>query len=521
MGSEAGSTIAPLTPTAFLERSSIVFADKVAVIDGDQRFTYGEFADRSRRLASAIREAGVAAGDRVAALCVNSHVMLEMHNGVPGSGAVLVPLNIRLAAGELAEILGHCGASLLVADDECAELAREVSASVGVRLVVAGPGSEYEQLIAGAVAMPFSSVEETDLLAINYTSGSTGRPKGVMYNHRGAYLQSLAMAFHLNLNVDSAYLWTLPMFHCDGWCHTWAVTAAGAVHICVRRIDPPKVWSTISSGTVSHLAAAPTVLNMIAAAATNSADPPPSRSVLAATGGAPPTPAMLDRLAPLNISVVHLYGLTETYGPSVINQKRQAWSDEPREVQLALNARQGIGNVVTGGVRVVDVEGNEVPSDGQSVGEITIMGNNVMVGYYRDEEATAAALRGGWLHTGDLAVRHPDGYIEMHDRAKDIVITGGENVSSLEIERLICEHPSVLEAAVVALPDDRWGEVPVAVVTLRAGTSSSEIEIIEFVRSRAAHFKAPKVVYFAELPKTGKVQKNLLRDWVRSEAHHA
>ena len=511
--SAPGSAETPLTPMMFLERSSEYFAERIAIRDGEQQFSYAEFAGRSKSLAGALERIGITAGDRVAALCTNSHVMLEMHHGVPLIGAVLVPLNIRLAASELVYMLGHSGASLLVATAELAPLAEEVAAKSGVRLVLAGEQSEYEALIAQAPKANRARPDERALLAINYTSGSTGRPKGVMYNHRGAYLQALAMAYHLGLGADSSYLWTLPMFHCDGWCLTWAVTAAGGEHYCLRRVDAEVAWSVISSNVVSHLSAAPTVLAMIAEAARSSSLAAPTRRIEVTTGGAPPSPALLSRLSALGLHVTHLYGLTESYGPAVVNVWQAPWSEREALQQAALNARQGIANVITGGMRVIDAAGNDVPADGESLGEIALAGNNVMVGYYNDPEATAAAVRNGWLLTGDLGVRHSDGYVELKDRAKDIIITGGENVASVEIERVLAEHPAVLEVAVVAMPDEVWGEVPAAFVALRLGTSSTEEELIEFCRKRLAHFKAPKMIRFTELPKTstGKVQKHVLR----------
>jgi fatty-acyl-CoA synthase len=356
-------------------------------------------------------------------------------------------------------------------------------------------------------------MNEMSLLAINFTSGSTGRPKGVMYTHRGAYLQALAMAFHSRLGLDSRYLWTLPMFHCNGWCFTWAVTAAGAVHVCQRQINPAAVWSAICSGSVSHLCAAPTVLTMIAEAAAVAGGGKVEHPVHALTGGAPPTPALLTRLSALNLQVTHLYGLTETYGPSVINEWQPEWNAQSENEKARLNARQGVGNVVTNEIRVIDAAGNDVPADGETLGEIVIRGNNVTIGYYRDEEATRAADANGFFRTGDLGVRFPDGYIELRDRAKDIIITGGENVASVEVEKALSEHPAVLEAVVVGRPDERWGEIPVAFVVLKRGMSATKEELIEFVCARIAHFKAPREILFEELPKTstGKIQKYILR----------
>ncbi len=513
----AGAAETPLSPAVFLERAGSVFAERTAIRDRGRSYTYGEFAARSQLLAGALAAAGVGEGGRVAALCANGHVMLELHHAAPLVGSVLVPLNFRLRAEELAYMLAHSGAGLLVATGEFAGLASEVAARSGVRLALAGGADtgvdSYEEMLAAARPAGWEPPDERALLAINYTSGSTGQPKGVMYNHRGGYLQALAMAFHLRLGPESRYLWTLPMFHCDGWCITWAVTAAGGEHHCQGLFDAAAAWAAIACGEVTHLSAAPTVLTMIAEAAAAPGAPPPSAPVQATTGGAPPPPALLERLAALGLTVTHLYGLTESYGPAVTNVWQPPWSLLRAGEQAALNARQGIGNVVTGGLRVLDATGREVPHDGVTIGEIALRGNNVMVGYYADPEATADAVRSGWLHTGDLGVCHPDGYIELRDRAKDIIVSGGENVASVEVERALAEHPAVLECAVVAGPDAIWGEIPVAFVTLRSGAAAGEAELIAFGRERLAHFKAPRAVVFGELPKTatGKVQKHVLR----------
>lgn len=504
----------PLSPVHFLERAARVFADRTAILDGDKHFTYREFGDRAHRLAALLLGAGVQPGDRIAALCTNSHVMLEMHNGVPMAGCALVPINIRLSPQEMASILEISGARILIATHEFANAARALAATSGARLILAGgESSEYEQLLRESKPARVEPMNEMSLLAINFTSGSTGRPKGVMYTHRGAYLQALAMAFHSRLGLDSRYLWTLPMFHCNGWCFTWAVTAAGAVHVCQRQINPAAVWSAICSGTVSHLCAAPTVLTMIAEAAAVAGDGKVEHPLHALTGGAPPTPALLTRLSALNLHVTHLYGLTETYGPSVINEWQPEWNAQSENEKARLNARQGVGNVVTNEIRVIDAAGNDVPADGETLGEIVIRGNNVTIGYYRDEDATRAADANGFFRTGDLGVRFPDGYIELRDRAKDIIITGGENVASVEVEKALSEHPAVLEAVVVGRPDERWGEIPVAFVVLKRGMSATKEELIEFVCGRIARFKAPREILFEELPKTstGKIQKYILR----------
>jgi fatty-acyl-CoA synthase len=504
----------PLNPAYFLDRAAKIFSERVAVIDGERRFTYGEFGERSHRLAGLLQGAGAEHGDRIAALCTNSHVMLEMHNGVPMAGCALVPMNIRLSPQEMAYILENSGARILIATHEFVDSAQGLASLTGVRLILAGgESSEYEELLRSSVPFPTALVDEMSLLAINYTSGSTGRPKGVMYTHRGAYLQALAMAFHARLGLDSLYLWTLPMFHCNGWCFTWAVTAAGATHICQRQIDPAAIWSAICTGSVTHLCAAPTVLTMIAEIAASSGDGKVGQPVQAFTGGATPTPALLARLAALNLRITHLYGLTETYGPSVINVWQPEWDTKSEGEQARLNARQGVGNIVTQEIRVIDANGNEVPADGETPGEIAVRGNNVTIGYYGDEAATRAAQSEGWFRTGDLGVRYPDGYIELRDRAKDIIITGGENVASVEIEKALAEHPAVLETAVVGRLDELWGEIPVAFVVLRSGMSATKEELIEFVSGRIARFKAPREVLFEELPKTstGKIQKYILR----------
>ena len=506
--------VTPLNPSYFLDRAAKIFSERAAIMDGDRRFTYGEFGERAHRLAGLLRKAGAQQGDRIAALCTNSHVMLELHNGVPMAGCAIVPINIRLSSQEIAHILENSGARILIATHELAETARAISSSTGVRLIVAGDdSSEYEQLLKSSAPCPTAEMDEMSILAINYTSGSTGRPKGVMYTHRGAYLQAMAMAFHARLGLDSAYLWTLPMFHCNGWCFTWAVNAAGATHICQRQIDPAAIWRAICSGNVTHLCAAPTVLTMIAEAAAASPGKTHSHSVHAFTGGAPPTPTLLTRLSALNLNVTHLYGLTETYGPSVLNDWQPEWYSLPENEKARLNARQGVGNVVTKDVAVIDAEGREVPADGETMGEIAIRGNNVTIGYYQDEEATRAANSNGYFRTGDLGVRFPDGYIELRDRSKDIIITGGENIASVEVEKALAEHPAVLEAAVVGRSDERWGEIPVAFVVLRDGARATEEELIEFVCGRIARFKAPREIRFGELPKTstGKIQKYLLR----------
>jgi acyl-CoA synthetase (AMP-forming)/AMP-acid ligase II len=509
----AGFTFAPLTPAAFLDRSAAVFAERVAVVDGDVRLTYAGLADRCGRLVSALAAAGVEAGDRVAALCANSHLMLELHHAVPARGAVLVSVNIRLSHDEMRYVLEHSGARLLVATAELEPQARALAGDLGLDLVVE---AEYDAWLAGTSPDPADrvGVDERDLLALNYTSGTTGRPKGVMYHHRGAYLQAVAMAYHARLGPGARYLWTLPMFHCNGWCFTWAVTAAGGTHLCLRTVEPGEIWRQLRDEGVTHFSGAPTVLAMVAA------DPAAialEHRVHVDVGGAPPSPALIGRLGPLGLDVTHLYGLTETFGPIAINEWQPEWDDLGTDERDRLRARQGIGNIVARPLRVLDADGRDVPADGETVGELAARGNDVMLGYYRDDEATAAVTRSGCFLTGDLAVTHPDGYVEIRDRRKDVIISGGENIASVEVERVLDAHPAVLECAVVGAPDEKWGEVPVAFVTLRDGADLDAEELREFVRARIAGFKVPRRIEFVALPRTstGKIRKNVLRNRVR------
>jgi fatty-acyl-CoA synthase len=510
----ASMSFEPLTPTAFLRRAGLVFADRVAVIDGEERYTYAEFLERAQKLAGALRRLGVQQGDRVAVLAPNTHVLLEAHYGVPMAGGVLVALNPRLTPGDHARIVQHSQARVLIYDAEHEASAAAISGlcDAQLKLVRAGGADEYEKLLGAAA--PFTSVvdDERALISINYTSGTTGAPKGVMYHHRGAYLQALAMAMHMQLDAGSVFLWTLPMFHCNGWCFTWAVTAAGATHLCLRKLDPSIVWKHLKDTGVTHFNAAPTVLIMLAWH--EAADAVSGRRIRVATGGAPPTPALLARMAGLGMDVTHLYGLTETFGPAVICEWRPELSALATAEQAHFKARQGVGNVISQALRVVDAGGGDVPADGVTLGEIALRGNNVMLGYYRDADGTRNAAPDGWFRTGDLAVMHPDRYVEVRDRAKDIIISGGENIASVEVERALSNHSSVLEAAVVAGPDPKWGEVPIAFVTLKAGTEAAEAELIAYARSVLAHFKAPKRIVFGELPKnaTGKIQKFVLRE---------
>mgnify|MGYP002628802048 CR=1 FL=1 len=513
----AAMSFEALTPTAFLRRSALVYADKTAVIDGNLRWTYAQLHERCTRLAGALRSAGVQPGERVAVLAPNTHVLLESHYGVPFAGAVLVALNVRLTTADLSYIIEHSDAQILIYDFEFEATARNIASSTKRKftMIRAGGDDQYEKFLADATPLVTTVADERGLLSINYTSGTTGKPKGVMYHHRGAYLQALAMAMHSALNECSVFMWTLPMFHCNGWCFTWAVTAAGATHLCLRKADPALLWSHLRDAGVTQFNAAPTILIMLA---WHQDAQPLTRTVNVATGGAPPTPALLARMAELNMNMTHLYGLTETFGPAVICEWRKDWDQWPAAQQAQIKARQGVGNVISESLRVVDSLGTDVAKDGAALGEIALRGNNVMLGYYRDQEATQKASPDGWFRTGDLAVMHADGYLEIKDRAKDIIISGGENIASLEVERTLSAHPAVLEAAVVAAPDEKWGEVPVAFVTLKPGQALDAATLIAYTRDHMAHFKAPKRVVFGELPKnaTGKIQKFILRERARA-----
>jgi fatty-acyl-CoA synthase len=505
-----------LSPITFLERSALVFPDRTAIVDGDTRLTYREFSERSHRLTGLLASHGIGPGDRVAALATNSHVMLELHHGVPGLDAVLVALNIRQSEAELRTLLRHSGASILVATHEFEQLAARLGETTDIPVLVAGgAGSTYERGLAGADEHPWDVPDERSLLAINYTSGTTGRPKGVMYHHRGAYLQALAMAYHASLGPRSSYLWTLPMFHCNGWCFPWAVTAAGGTHVCLREIDADRVWELMRFG-VTHFSAAPTVLTMIADSASASRLEHP---VHLDTGGAPPSPALLARMADLNIGVTHLYGLTETFGPVVINQWQPSWDDLDPAEAAERQARQGVANIIATPVRVVGDDGVDVPADGATPGELLLSGNDLMLGYYNDPQATEDATFEGWFRTGDIAVMHPDHYVEIRDRSKDVIISGGENIASVEVERAIDSHPAVLESAVVGAPDERWGEVPVGFVSLARGQQLDTDELIGFLRDQLAGYKIPRRYVLGELPRTstGKIRKNELRATLRSD----
>jgi fatty-acyl-CoA synthase len=523
-----------LTPLAFLERSANAYRERTAVIDGDRRYSYAELGDRVARQASALRDVGIERGDRVAILSANAPPMIEAHFGVPMVGAILVPINIRLSADEIAYILDHSGARMLLAGTEFAPLVEKVFTSLNrslptVWLSATPDGTEtprgmqpedrsYEEFLASGSperfvwSLPLDEGEDATI-SINYTSGTTGRPKGVMYHHRGAYLNALGEVVTAGLAADSKYLWTLPMFHCDGWCYPWAVVAAGGTQLCLRAFDAGRVWDLIRRAGVTHFCGAPTVL---IALANHPAAPeaPLARPLRVVTAAAPPSPTIIGQTEGLGATITHVYGLTETYGPHTVCAWHPEWDALPLDRRVRLKARQGVAYVIADPIRVVDEQMRDVQADGQTMGEVVMRGNNVMKGYYNDPEATAHAFRGGWFHSGDLGVMHPDGYIELRDREKDIIISGGENISTIEVEQVILQHPAVLECAVVGVPDERWGETPKAFVTLRRDHSLDADELIAFCRERIAHFKAPRYVEFGELPKTstGKVQKFVLRN---------
>jgi fatty-acyl-CoA synthase len=510
VSSESALSFEPLTPVDFLRRAALVHATRTALVDGERRVGFGELWEGARRLAGLLAATGTAPGERVAVLAANGELALRAHFAVPLAGAVLVPLNYRLAAGELADIVRRARVRTVLCDAPLRGLAMESAGTAGALVLDA---DEVRKLAPEAVPLDRPLADERGLLSINYTSGTTGRPKGVMYHHRGAYLQSLAMAIHAELRADSVFLGIVPSFHCHGWSFNWATAAVGAAHVCQARAEPKAIWEAIERHGVTHLTAAPTVLTALAAEPRPR--PPEDRALRALTGGSPPSPALLDRLASLGIEVTHLYGLTETYGPSMLCDWDPRWDRLPAAERAARKARQGVANVVAAAPRVLGADGADVPADGETVGEVALRGNTVMLGYHEDEEADREAVIDGWFRTGDLGVVHPDGYVELRDRGKDMIVSGGENIASVEIEQALVAHPAVLEAAVIGVPDPRWGERPVAYVALRTGAAVGEAELVAHVRARLAAFKAPRdVVFVEELPKTatGKIRKFDLRE---------
>ena len=521
------ANFAALTPLAFLPRAAAVYPNKLAVIHGAFRFTYRQLYDRCRRLASALRRRGVGRGDTVAIMAPNVPALLEAHYGVPMAGAVLNALNYRLDAHAIAFVLDHAQAKLLIADREFAPVVRdalralnrplplvEIDDGVGGSLL---GGTDYEPFLAegdppAEWAMP---QDEWEPIALNYTSGTTGNPKGVVFHHRGALLNAIGNAIIFGLGLDSVYLWTLPMFHCNGWTYPWAVTAVAGTHVCLRRIDPAMIFAAIAEHRVTHLCGAPIVLNMLAHAP-DTIKRRFDHVVEIATGGAAPPSAVIEAMERMGFRVTHLYGLTESYGPSTVCAWQEEWAGLSLGDRSARMARQGVAYPTLDRQRVVDPQTmTDVPADGRTLGELVLRSNTLMKGYLKNPEATQAAFEHGWFHTGDLAVTHPDGYVEIKDRSKDIIISGGENISSIEVEDALYRHPQVMEAAVVAKPDPVWGETPCAFVTLKpdAGQVSAE-DIIAWCRDNLAHYKVPRTIVFGPLPKTstGKIQKFELRD---------
>jgi fatty-acyl-CoA synthase len=515
-GAGAGTVFrSELNPVDFLHRAAYLYPDKVAVVHGQRRYSYRELAERSWQLANALRSAGLAKGERVATLLFNSPAMLEAHFGVPAAGGILVAVNNRLSSAEVGYILQHSGARYLLVDAGLAPVTQSLDLA-GVTVIrcddTGVPPDPYEEFLAGASpARPASWLEhEEETISINYTSGTTGRPKGVQYTYRGAYLNALSEVIVAGMGTDSAYLWTLPMFHCNGWCFPWAVTAVAARHVTMRAVDPGLIWELIDGEGVTHYNGAPTVQLMVV---NHPRAHRLERPVTAMVAAAPPSPTLLARMSELNFRVVHVYGLTETYGPITVCPEQEDWRELPVDQRARYLARQGQAYPSSDLVRVVDGQMTDVPRDGTTMGEVVMRGNNVMSGYFNDEAATGKAFAGGWFHSGDLAVWHPDGNIELRDRGKDIIISGGENISSIEVEQAIAAHPAVLECAVIGIPHPHWGERPKAFVTLSEGAAAAPEEIIAFCRERLAHYKCPDSIEFGPLPKTstGKTQKFVLR----------
>ena len=523
----------PLSPLRFLSWAERTYPDKTAVIHDERRYTYREFAVRCRRLASALKKRGVGAGDTVAVMSPNTPPMLEAHYGVPMAGAVLNALNFRLDAASIAFILEHGEAKVLLTDREFSPVIGKAVRQLNREILVVdfddplAEGGEllgeidYESLLASGDEndswhMPNNGWQA---LSLNYTSGTTGSPKGVVYHHQGAYLNALGNALVFGLDSDSVYLWTLPMFHCNGWTYTWAVTAVGGTHVCLRQMEPARVFALIEELGVTHLCGAPIVLNMLV----HAPDDQKRRFdhvVEVATGGAAPPSAVISAMESMGFRVTHLYGLTETYGPATFCAWHGEWGQLDIEQRARKMARQGVRYPTLDEYAVIDPQTMQpVPADGVTIGELMLRGNTVMKGYLKNPTATQQAFAGGWFHTGDLGVMHPDGYIEIKDRSKDIIISGGENISSLEVEEVLYRHPRVMEAAVVAAPDETWGEVPCAFIDLSPGDEvATADELIVFCRDNLAHFKVPKHVVFGALPKTstGKIKKYDLRERARS-----
>ena len=511
----------PLTPLEFARRARKLYPERVAVIDGDSRWTYAQFLDRCDRWSVVLQKLGIDRGDRIAYLSPNTHPQLESFYSVPQMGAVLVPLNYRLTADDFVYLINHSGSRVVCADRDylgTIDSIRDQLPKVEHFVALTGETKSwlnYETLInASSTGFERPEINETDLLTINYTSGTTSRPKGVMITHRNAWMNSIGTLLYARMTCSDRYLWTLPMFHANGWTFVWTVTAAGATHICLRKCEPRAVCELMKAEKVTTLCAAPTVLIALANAPENIRRLAP-KGIHVITAGAPPAASTIQRLEEdLGWTITHVYGLTETAPFITVCEARAEHTPLPISERAAIKARQGVELITSGELRVVDTHGNDVPHDGVTQGEIIARGNVVMAGYYNDPEATEKALRGGWFHTGDAAVVHPDGYVEISDRLKDVIISGGENISSVEVEGVLLRHPAVQEVAIVGFPHERWGEAPHAFVVLHEGACADERELLDFARAKLAHFKAPHGVTFVkELPKTatGKIQKYILR----------
>ncbi|MCG7200696.1 long-chain-fatty-acid--CoA ligase [Marinobacter pelagius] len=517
-----------LTPLTLLQRSARVYPDKQAVIDDDMNLSYRDLYRRCRQMADALRARGISPGDTVAILCPNSHEMLESHYSVPMAGAVLNAINIRLDAGTLSFILAHGEARVLFYDTQWENQVRAAIAELEVPPLLvaierkAGPSEglaelDYESLLAeGDPESAWTQPDdEWDAITLNYTSGTTGNPKGVVYHHRGGYLAAMSNAMAFDMTAETVYLWTLPMFHCNGWAYTWAITAVGGTHVCLREVDTREIYRRIEDYGVTHMCGAPVVMNMLVQDLGRE-NLTLSRCARFALGGAAPPSSVIRKAEEIGFEITHLYGLTETFGPSTLCVPQPEWQELPLEERAVKMSRQGVPTHGLDDVDILDMtSGEPVPADGKTMGEICIRGNTVMKGYLKNPGATDKAFRDGWFHTGDLAVMHPDRYVEIRDRAKDVIISGGENISSLEVEEVLYRHPKVSEAAVVAMPDEKWGEVPCAFVNpVDGGEELTAEDIIAFCRDNMAHFKAPRKVVLGELPKTatGKIRKNILRD---------
>jgi len=521
---------APLSPLSLLRRVERVYPDQPAVIHGSLRRTWAQTAERCRRLSSALVSRGVGKGDTVAVMAPNIPEILEAHYGIPMAGAVLNALNIRLDAATLAFILEHGEAKALITDTEFAPVMREALSQIDREILVIdiedpqGPGGDrlgeitYEELIeSGDTTMPITLPQnEWDAISLNYTSGTTGNPKGVVYHHRGAYLNAMSNIVGWDMAHHPVYLWTLPMFHCNGWCFPWSLAAVGGTSVCLRSVSAKAIFDSIADHSVTHFCGAPIVLNLLINASDNERRDFP-HTVKVMTAAAPPPPQTIQAMERMGISITHVYGLTEVYGPAVVCAERATWSTLSDEEQAKLKARQGVAYELQEDVLVLDPDTRTpVPWDGETQGEVAFRGNIVMKGYLKQPEATSEAFEDGWFWSGDLAVQHLDGYIEIRDRSKDIIISGGENISSIEVENALYSHSAVVCAAVVAMPDEKWGEVPCAFVELAEGSELSEDDLIEHARGQLAGFKRPKRIVFQELPKTstGKIRKNVLRERV-------